>query len=243
MSRPRYLIVNADDLGRSPGINRGIVRAHREGIVTSASLMVRWPAASEAAAYARRNPDLSVGLHVDLAEWAFRGGEWVPVYQVVSDRDGGAVREEVGRQLETFRRLTGADPTHLDSHQHVHRVQPAASVLRELARGLDVPLRHFHPTVRYCGDFFGQTGEGAPIPDALSVERLGGILAALPEGVSELGCHPGDGTDADSVYDRERATEVEVLCDPRVRALLESERIVLRSFRGIGHAAAAHTAS
>ena len=46
----RYLIVNADDLGRSPGVNRGVIEAHAGGIVTSASLMVRWPAAAEAAA-------------------------------------------------------------------------------------------------------------------------------------------------------------------------------------------------
>jgi len=52
----RRLIVNADDFGQSPGINRGIMEAHERGIVTSVSLMVRWPAAVEAAAYARRLP-------------------------------------------------------------------------------------------------------------------------------------------------------------------------------------------
>ena len=62
----RYLIVNADDFGQSTGINKGVIQAHEEGIVTSASLMVRWPAAPEAAAYARNRPGLSVGLHVDL---------------------------------------------------------------------------------------------------------------------------------------------------------------------------------
>lgn len=47
------LVVNADDFGRSPGVNRGVIRAHEHGIVTSATLMVRWPAAREAAEYAR----------------------------------------------------------------------------------------------------------------------------------------------------------------------------------------------
>ena len=46
-------IVNADDFGQSPGITRGVIAAHERGIVTSASLMVRWPSANEAAAYAR----------------------------------------------------------------------------------------------------------------------------------------------------------------------------------------------
>ena len=49
----RRLIVNADDFGQSPGVNRGIIEAHQHGIVTSASLMVSWPAAAEAAAYGR----------------------------------------------------------------------------------------------------------------------------------------------------------------------------------------------
>src|SRR5436190_23980393 len=64
----RAVIVNADDFGQSAGINRGIIEAHERGIVTSASLMVRWPAAPAAAAYACAHRGLSVGLHVDLGE-------------------------------------------------------------------------------------------------------------------------------------------------------------------------------
>ena len=69
----RFLIVNADDFGLSAGVNQGIIEAHERGVVTSASLMVRWPAAVAAAAYARSHPQLAVGLHVDLGEWAYRG--------------------------------------------------------------------------------------------------------------------------------------------------------------------------
>jgi hypothetical protein len=49
MTAARYLIVNADDFGQSPGVNRGIIQGFDQGIVTSASLMVRWPAAAPAA--------------------------------------------------------------------------------------------------------------------------------------------------------------------------------------------------
>src|SRR5688572_28379081 len=77
----RHLIVNADDFGFSPGVNRGIAEAHERGIVTSASLMVRWPAAAAAASYARARPELSVGLHLDLGEWVLRDGAWVPLYE------------------------------------------------------------------------------------------------------------------------------------------------------------------
>jgi predicted glycoside hydrolase/deacetylase ChbG (UPF0249 family) len=55
-------------------VNRGIIEAREEGLVTSASLMVRWPAAVAAAAYARGHPDLGLGLHLDLGEWAHGKG-------------------------------------------------------------------------------------------------------------------------------------------------------------------------
>src|SRR5713101_9724313 len=125
MAGKRYLIVNADDFGQSPGVNRGIIEAHERGIVTSASLMVRWPAAADAAAYAQERPELSVGLHLDLAEWAYRDGEWARLYEVVQGDDADAVAKEVERQAEAFRRLMGKNPTHIDSHQHAHRQEPA----------------------------------------------------------------------------------------------------------------------
>src|SRR5208283_4089174 len=65
-SPPRRLIVNADDFGRSASINQAVIRAHREGILTTASLMVNEPACEEAVALARENPTLGVGLHLTL---------------------------------------------------------------------------------------------------------------------------------------------------------------------------------
>src|SRR5712692_5001656 len=90
----RALIVNADDFGQSFGVNRGIIEAHERGIVTSTSLMVRWPAAREAARYARTHPELSVGLHLDLGERAFRDGSWVFLYIVVPRDDKEAIEAE-----------------------------------------------------------------------------------------------------------------------------------------------------
>src|ERR1700682_6105944 len=115
MSTAKSLIVNADVFGQRAGVNRGIITAHERGIVTSASMMVRWPAAAEAAAYAREHPKLSVGLHLDLGEWSFQEGAWRPLYEVVSMQDAAAVKEEFLRQIEAFRSLVGADPTHIDS--------------------------------------------------------------------------------------------------------------------------------
>jgi predicted glycoside hydrolase/deacetylase ChbG (UPF0249 family) len=233
MAAKRHVIINADDFGQSPGVNRGIVAAHERGIVTSASLMVRWGAAAEAAAYGRAHPRLSLGLHLDLGEWACREGEWVRVYEVVCPEDAGAVAGEVGRQLAAFRDLVGRDPTHLDSHQHAHLQEPARSIVGETARRLKVPLRQCDPVVRYCGDFYGQTDEGTPLPEILCVEGLLQILCGLPSGVTELGCHPGEGGDLDTMYRDERALEVRVLCDPRVRYVLPDLSIDLLSFHDL----------
>jgi chitin disaccharide deacetylase len=228
----RYLIVNADDFGQSRGVNRGIIQAHEQGIVTSASLMVRWPAAAEAAAYALEHPRLSVGLHLDLGEWACQRGAWSPVYQVVPPDDAAQIAAEAARQLSAFRGLLGREPTHLDSHQHTHLGDAARPVIIEIADRLGVPLRRCSPRVRYCGSFYGQTPQGSPLPDVLCPEGLLRILNDLPSGVTELGCHPGLDNDLQTMYGAERAREVEVLCDPQVRTALPAMGIELCSFHG-----------
>lgn len=227
----RFLIVNADDFGLSPGINRGIAQAHERGIVTSASLMVRARAAAEAANYAHERPGFSLGLHVDLGEWQHHPEDgWRQVYRVAADDEPATVREAVMRQLEEFRRVAGRDPTHIDSHQHVHLHEPARSVLLGLAGELGVPLRHLDAGVQYCGSFYGQTGKGAPLHEAIQVDALVDILLGLPPGTTELACHPGLGRDFDSVYRDEREMEVAALCNPRIREALQSAGVRLISF-------------
>jgi predicted glycoside hydrolase/deacetylase ChbG (UPF0249 family) len=228
--KERYLIVNADDFGQSPAVNRGIIMAHEQGIVTSASLMVRWPNAADAVAYGKEHPELSLGLHLDLGEWAFQEGEWKRLYEVVSTSDAAAVADEVGRQLDSFRNLLGRDPSHLDSHQHVHRSEPLHSIMLDLAGQLEIPLRDFSADVAYCGNFYGQSADGYPYPEGISVEGLIKTLVALPDGVTELGCHPADGNDLEGMYGDERCRELEVLCDPRIRATLDAIQIQLVSF-------------
>jgi predicted glycoside hydrolase/deacetylase ChbG (UPF0249 family) len=225
----RFLVVNADDFGASRGVNRGVVGAHERGIVTSASLMVHGAAAEEAAEYARAHPRLGIGLHVDLGEWRLADGAWKAVYERVPGDDGSAVTREVVAQLARFRRLLGRDPTHLDSHQHVHRDEPAASVCHDLATGLGVPLRHFGPA-RYCGDFYGQDRDGSSLLERISVGHLVATLKALPAGVTELACHPAETSDLDDMYGSAREDELRALCDPLVRETLRREQILVGSF-------------
>lgn len=222
MERERFLIVNADDLGLCDGVDAGIAEAHERGIVTSASLMVRRPAAVGAARLADELLRLSVGLHLDVGGWARESGEW----RVAGDE--AAIEAECRSQLDAFRELLGRDPTHLDSHHHTHMREPVAAVAERLAAELGVPLRGGR--IRYEDSFFGRSARGAPFPEGIGVERLIALLGSLPEGWTELGCHPGRGAEGISSYAAEREREIEALCDPRVREAIEREGIELRSF-------------
>lgn len=226
----RYLIVNADDFGLSPGVNRGIIECAERGIVNSASLMVRWPAAAEAGAYAKQSRNISIGLHVDLGEWVLRNGQWEPLYKVVDAEDKQAVDAEIANQVAQFRSLVGRNPSHLDSHQHVHRSEPARSIMLNLAQELGVPLRECDPRIRYFGDFYGQGAEGEHLSDTITVTNLKQILTSIPDGVTELGCHPGYDDRLQTPYRLERAEEVRVLCNPAIRDCLKQFQIELRSF-------------
>jgi chitin disaccharide deacetylase len=226
----KYLIVNADDFGQSPGVNRGIIEAHEHGIVTSTSLMTRWLAAGEAALYGREHPKLSLGLHLDLGEWIYSAGGWAPVYTVVPIEDSSAVERELAHQLDVFRYLVGREPTHINSHQHVHMREPVRSITLRACERLGIPLRDLCPKINYFLKFYGQTTEGLPFPTGIDADRLIEVLSTLPSGLTVLVCHPGDATDLKTVYQRERLEELKVLCDPRVRAAINKFGIRLCSF-------------
>jgi predicted glycoside hydrolase/deacetylase ChbG (UPF0249 family) len=233
VSEARNLVVNADDLGLSTAVNDGIFAAHAGGIVTSASLMVRQGAAPAAAERATEFPELAIGLHIDLGEWNYEEGEWTLAYSHCDGDDPEAVEAECRAQLERFRALLGRDPTHLDSHQHVHESEPAKGVAEALAAELGVPLRN--RAIRYEGGFYGQSGKGEPFPDGITPERLGELIRALPPGWTEIGCHPAAGPVPTSSYDAERQIELETLRDPQVKNLLNVTQIKLCSFAQAEH--------
>ncbi|HEX5467802.1 MAG TPA: ChbG/HpnK family deacetylase [Gaiellaceae bacterium] len=232
MAEPaRYLIVNADDFGSSRGVDRGIVEAHESGIVTSASLMVERPAAEEAARYARRRRELGVGLHFELEAKPRRrlSRRWSRRTKLPSEDE---LRRRAQAQLDRFRELMGEEPSHLDSHHHVHRREPARSVAIELSEQTGVPLRELHPRIRFCGDFYGQL-EGRPWPEGILPGTLVELLESLPAGITELGCHPGYADDLDTWYRKERAQEIVALCDPEVRRTIDRLGIELVTFRDV----------
>jgi predicted glycoside hydrolase/deacetylase ChbG (UPF0249 family) len=219
----RNLVVNADDLGASEGVNRGIVHAHVHGIVTSTSLMVTGAAAEHGARLAARHPELGVGLHWDLDE--------DHLGDPVALDDASAVRRELARQVAAFERLMGGRPTHVDSHHHVHRRDEVAPIARELVSALGVPLRELGP-VRYIGNFYGQWEWQVTDLEHIEPEFLIWILRnEVHEGWTEIGCHPGFVTDDfSSVYLAEREVEVATLTDRRVQAEIEALGIRLASY-------------
>ncbi|MGC8539750.1 MAG: carbohydrate deacetylase [Phycisphaerae bacterium] len=228
--KQKRLIINADDFGLSAETNRGIIQCRQHGVLTSASLMVRAPAARHAAQYALDDPELSLGLHVDLGEWVLRGDQWVQTRSMVPLDNSTAVRDEIVRQLGAFRKLTGRDPTHLDSHQHVHQDECVKGLMRELADQMGIVLRGDSRHVRFWGAFFGQDEYLRPMAENISVANLITLLNNLEPGVTELSCHPGLDDQLDSDYRAERLLEVQTLCDPLVRRVIEDLGIKLTSF-------------
>ena len=229
----KKLIVNADDFGQSPGLNSGIIKALEQGIVTSASLMVRYPAARDAAVYARNNNKLGIGLHIDLGEWIIADGEWKSLYEVVSMDNIKAVEDEINQQLSSFYKLMGKKPTHIDSHQHVHKRENLQPIFLELAAKLNITLRGCSQNVNYCGNFYGQSFDGSPYHAAISVEGLKRIIAGLPDGITELACHPGLMDDIETMYRTERELEVNTLSNVEIQETIFNANIELCSFEGI----------
>ena len=151
MARPetaRRLVVNADDFGRSQSINRAVIRAHQEGILTTASLMVNEPALEEAVTLARENPRLGVGLHLTLSHGhSALSPEKIP--GLVNERGEFSnrpaatgfryfmrrglreqLRQEIHAQFEKFR-ATGLPLDHINGHLHFHLHPTVFRILME----------------------------------------------------------------------------------------------------------------
>ncbi len=227
---PRQLIINADDFGLSIQTNRGIIQCRQQGILTSASLMVRAPAAQHAVACFAADPGLSLGLHIDLGEWELRKEQWVQTHFVVPLDNVTAVRDEILRQLDAFRKLTGRDPTHLDSHQHVHQRDPIRELVRNLAGPMGLIVRGDNNVVKFLGSFYGQDEHLQPRPEFIGVANLIRLINNLQPGITEMSCHPGLDAQLNSNYRDQRPLEVQSLCDPAVRETINQCRIQLISF-------------
>jgi hopanoid biosynthesis associated protein HpnK len=271
--------VTGDDFGLSSDVNAAILRAHREGILTSASLMVNEPGFEEAVALARGAPSLSVGLHLAVsssrstlpptdipalvdAQGRFRRSPARAGWAYFASRSARLQLErEVRAQLEKFA-ATGLPIDHLDGHQHLHmhpsifpivlrlRAEygiPAVRVVRD-SLALNLRLDRSRAVAKaaasltfalLAGSCLRSIGE-LPVGQAdrvlgylqdgrLVKEHLIGLLERLPEGVTEIYCHPSlRGGEEPGRRPRE---EFEALVDPAVRRAVEEAGIRCTSYR------------
>ena len=245
----KILIVNADDFGLTAGVSRGILEAHRTGIVTSTTLLVN-RAIPPAQVEELKTSGLGVGVHLNLT----LGTPVADPKRVPSlvDREGRFVRDaneaaaratvdeariELGTQIDAFRKIMGRFPTHLDTHHHVGQLTPILELVLDFARAIKVPVRSQDAQVRAAAKtlglrtpdhFMGEAGQEA----YWSRERALAHLAALPPGLSEFMTHPGyfDEELAYSRYGRQREGELAGLTDPEVMQAVARDGIRLAHF-------------
>jgi len=288
----KNLIVNADDLGWTDGVNRGILDAFRGGIVTSTSLLANGAAFAEAATLAKSAPRMGVGVHLNLSDGA-PTADRESVTSLLND-DGmladspenlllkrarrklvlDEVEEEWDAQIKKVREV-GIRPTHVDGHKHVHMLPGLFSIALRLAkkhgieairvsleesslrtalasgqhragvvmkqgvqaRGLKLLARDARKEAARMGigtaDYFcgiAQTGE-------LTLEGVEHLLKNLPDGTTELMCHPGYADDAlqktATRLQGSRQKELEILTDTKIRNLVASRGIRLIDYGSV----------
>jgi predicted glycoside hydrolase/deacetylase ChbG (UPF0249 family) len=251
--RTKQLIVNADDFGFTRDVNEGILEAHRNGIVTSTTLMANGVAFDHAVSLARENPSLDIGCHLTLI-----GGDSlsvpgktlpasIPELLVSLTLRRLDVYEEFSRQIGRIFEA-GICPSHLDTHKHTHVLPTVLCVLARLSQQWGIPwlrrplrapgLNMLHGAIlrrhhcRTTDHFLGRRMTGR-----FGIPELVSLIHTLPDGVTEFMCHPGRCTSellaAPTRLKQSRQRELEALISPEIkRAILEAD-ILLVSFRAL----------
>src|SRR3989344_6289966 len=228
----KVLIVNADDFGYTSGVNRWIISAHTEGIVTSTSVMVCGRAAKEAKDLFRF-PQLSVGLHFQIIDRTLEEG--LRKRQQVSSQKLQEVEKEFHTQLKEFEKITGSKPTHIDSHHYVHGHPQVNDLFTRYYAAFSTPFRNMK-NVKLITDFQGMKISKESSRGSVSVTGLLHILSKLDNGVSELMCHPGF-VDSElrtiSRYAWQREKELRTLIDRRISGFMHRSAIRLVNWRDV----------
>jgi predicted glycoside hydrolase/deacetylase ChbG (UPF0249 family) len=272
LSGRKQLVVNADDFGFTPDVNRGIVDAHRGGILTGTTLMANGAAFEDAVRLARETPSLDVGCHLVLVgDRSLVSGKPLPltVGHLLAALALGDIRpyEELAAQV---RRIldAGIRPTHLDTHKHTHLAPPVLDAVARLSetfgirwvrRPFDFPLSALRGTVprlkRVTNDAMGLLRQrfhrvlarhgcrttdhfaGFQITGRFCTAELVELLESLPDGSTELMCHPGYcGQSLRAARTRlkeSRERELEALTAVETRTALERYGIELVGYGGL----------
>jgi len=217
----RRLIINADDFGYTMGVTRGIIQAHKNGVLTSTSSFVNMPASAESLQMAAEEaPFLGLGLHINLtvgqpvstgvdsltgADGLFASRK--DFYKMAGSIDLMAAEREIRAQIELFSELAGKPPDHLDSHHHsTYFTESLTELMASIASELGVPIRR-----PIAGEFVTEKttstlfdiveSKSVAMPDHFIAGYYGernvtlgdllNILIDIQEGATELMCHPG----------------------------------------------------
>lgn len=179
----KRVIINADDFGFSAGVAEGILRAHREGVVTSTTVTANMPAARDAVALLRDAPELGVGVHLNISQ----GPPLSEPGRALADEDGvmrltggalvrrclrrrmlDAVEGECEAQIRWVMDH-GIAPTHLDSHRHCHAFPPIFRRVARLARRYHIPFVRWHGEKLPGGDWPPAEGKQGRISRVLNM--------------------------------------------------------------------------
>lgn len=198
----KYLIINGDDFGLSESANRGIVSAHQYGSLSSTSMMVNMPYFEQAVTLAHQMPTLGVGLHFNITEGA-PITSFPQVNSLINDKGLFSAQQNHWTEADIEQELlsqynkllsTGITPTHVDTHHHIHMISPMVhQILTSFCRNLHLPYRK-NPNIlepldqlsRLCTDHLILDTYDSPDKATRLITHLNG----LPEGCTEIMCHP-----------------------------------------------------
>jgi predicted glycoside hydrolase/deacetylase ChbG (UPF0249 family) len=256
----KSLIVNADDFGFTKDVNRGIVEAHRNGILTATTLMAVGKEFDDAVRLAQENPTLDIGCHLvlvgepgfpDTVAQLITAVRKMPVYDLLAAQ----VRKIVD---------AGIAPTHLDTHKHTHLLPPVLDAVARISeefkipwvrRPFDFPMEaggigwkkkavsramsfaraRFHRVLTKHGCRFTDHFAGFQVTGNYTAAYLVKLIEELPEGSTEFMCHPGILTEelrnAKTRLKESRESELRALTDPNVREALKSHRVKLTNYK------------
>lgn len=257
----RRLIVNADDFGFTRDVNEGIVSCHREGILTSTTLMATGLAFRHAVELAKANPSLDIGCHLVLVQGLGLPADVPALIQAILLRQINLLTVLRGQLEIVFK--AGIRPTHLDTHKHTHLIPAVLDAVLRVSE--EYGIRHIRKPADFHRDrsaplatqaisacmgialhsFDGKLERahaqrtdhftGFQLTGRMTPQNLAATLAALPEGTTELMCHPGllggELPLANTRLKQSRVDEWRALRSPLARHALNERGIQLITYR------------
>ena len=257
------LIVNADDFGWTRDVNEGIVYAHRNGILTATTLMAGGVEFEHAVQLAKETPSLDVGCHLTLLQGtsALTGRPLPADIRALLTAIAWRKIDLYSELSAQVRKIlaAGLAPTHLDAHKHTHVLPPVASAIARIvqefgirwvrkpfdfggldgAAGWSARLMHtqrpgLQRKLRNAGAVTTDHFAGFALTGYLDETRLLDLLEKLPEGATELMCHPGFCREqlraSQTRLKESREIELRALTSQKVRAVLEARGIRITNY-------------